>query len=178
MPHGAKELFARKHVPRCGGQVRQEVKLTAGEFDHSTVDTYLPSGDVDRQPCKFHTNRPVVRVDRGGAAEVEALSEVDAFLAEKVPRFFVFHPLGNRLDLEGLSQADDGPDEVLVSRVGEQVPYELDVDLQVPDRQILQVGEAAKAGAEVVESKAASKLGQALGERFTCFEFRPSGRSR
>ena len=35
--------------------------------------------------------------DRGGQAEVEALAEVDALSAEKVPGRFVFDALGDRL---------------------------------------------------------------------------------
>ena len=35
-------------------------------------------------------------------------------------------------------------------------------------RQLLEVGEAAEAGAEVVEGEAAADLGQAVGERLAC----------
>ena len=42
--------------------------------------------------------------------------------------------------------------------------HELHVDLQVVDRQVLQVGEAAVAGAEVVEREAAAERRQPLGQ--------------
>src|ERR1700722_3919741 len=104
-------------------------------------------------------------VDGRGHAEVEALSIVSSFLAEKVPGRLVLDAFGDGLQVEGLGQADDGPDQVLVGGVGDQIAYELDVVLEVSDRKALKVREAAEAGAKVVEGEAASQIGQALGER-------------
>src|ERR1700722_4531870 len=105
-------------------------------------------------------------VDGRGHAEVEALSIVSSFLAEKVPGRLVLDAFGDGLEVEGLGEADDGPDQVLVSGVGDQVAYELDVNLEVCDGESLEVGEAAEAGAEVVEGEGAAQVGQALCERF------------
>ena len=55
-------------------------------------------------------------------------------------------------------------DHELVGAAGGQLRDELAVDLQVVERQVLEVVEGAEAGAEVVEREAAAELAQPLGE--------------
>jgi hypothetical protein len=95
---------------------------------------------------------------------VKALRVVDTHFAQQLQRRFVLDAFSDGLQTERLGEADDGPHDVLVRRIDHQVTDELDVDLQLGDRQRLQVGEAAEPGAEVVEGQSAPELGQALRE--------------
>ena len=60
---------------------------------------------------------------------MKPLSEVDSFLAEKVPRLLVFDTLGNGLKVEGFGHADNGAYESLIGLACEQFMYEVEVDL-------------------------------------------------
>jgi hypothetical protein len=73
------------------------------------------------------------------------LGEVDADGLQNRERRFVLHTLGDRLVPEIVREADDCLDEVLVRSGSGEVTYEVDVDLQVADRQCLQVGELREA---------------------------------
>jgi hypothetical protein len=76
------------------------------------------------------------------------------------------HPrrLHDRLNLELLRDSDDRADNLLVVLIIEQIPNELDVDLQVIDREMPEACEGSVANAEVVEGKRASELAQPLCE--------------
>ena len=56
------------------------------------------------------------------------------------------------LKLQASSQADDGGDDRLVVGILLQVPHEAAVDLDMIDRELLQMGQRGVAGAEIVES--------------------------
>jgi hypothetical protein len=95
-----------------------------------------------------------------GAADVVALGIVDAELAQQDQALFVFHALGHRLQIEAAGQVDDRLHHLATGPALAQVTDELDVDLQVIDRELLEVGEPAVARAEVVESDLAAELVQ------------------
>jgi hypothetical protein len=95
----------------------------------------------------------------------KALREVDAELEQQLERLRILDTLGDRLQLEAARERDDGLDDVAAGRVGREVADELDVDLQEVERQLLEVGEAAVARAEVVERELAAEVVQVLGER-------------
>ena len=103
-------------------------------------------------------------LDRLGLADQESLRVVDAELAQQVQRGLVLDTLGDRLDAEVLGHGDDRLHDLLIGGIDREVPDELDVDLDEGDRQVLQVGERAVAGAEVVEREAAAETTQAPGE--------------
>ena len=98
------------------------------------------------------------------SAKVKALGKVDAVCPEQRQGLFVLDALRDRLETERLGQADDRGHDVAVGRIRGEVAHEVDVDLDVGERQVLEVGEAAVAGAEVVEGKTAADLAQAAGE--------------
>jgi hypothetical protein len=53
----------------------------------------------------------------------------------------------------------------LVAHVVGEVTDEVDIDLEAPDGELLQVGKTAEAGNEVVECEATSDLGESVRER-------------
>jgi hypothetical protein len=58
---------------------------------------------------------------------------------------------------------DDRADEMLVGLVVRQASDELDINLEVSRRKHTEIGQAGEAGAEVVQRKPASDLGEAYG---------------
>ena len=91
---------------------------------------------------------------------MEALGEVDAVVAQQGQGLRVLDALGDRLVAESAARPTIALTTMLVGASVTQVADELDVDLQVVRREPLQVGEAAEAGAEVVEGQAAADLGE------------------
>ena len=71
--------------------------------------------------------------------------------------------LGDRLLAESLGDADDGLDHELVDLAVGGVLDELAVDLDVVERQVLEVVEGAEPGAEVVQREPAAVVAQAAG---------------
>ncbi|HWK18517.1 MAG TPA: hypothetical protein VNR66_13780, partial [Solirubrobacteraceae bacterium] len=67
---------------------------------------------------------------------------------------------------EALGEVDDRRDEVPAGGFGGEVADELDVDLEVSDGESLEIGEAAEAGAEVIERDRAAECVQPAGEPF------------
>src|SRR6202043_3539973 len=59
-------------------------------------------------------------------------------------------------------QAHDRLDQDLVSWIGSEVSHEIDVDLQIGNGYRLQVGEAAKPGAEVIEGELTAEPSQPM----------------
>ena len=85
-------------------------------------------------------------VEGCGTSDVVALGEVDPVRAQELQRFSVLNAFGDRFLTEALGEIDYRFDQVLVCRVVLEVVHELDVDLEVPDRKLLEVGETAEAG--------------------------------
>src|SRR3954469_6844686 len=94
-------------------------------------------------------------------AEVEALGVVDAHAPQQRRRLAVADVLGHRALAEPARDVDDRLDDELVGPVDGRVADELAVDLQVVERQVLEVVERAEARTEVVEGEAAAEVGQA-----------------
>src|SRR5689334_17336291 len=103
--------------------------------------------------------------NRAGPPDVEALGVIDAVLLEEPDRLVVGYRFGDGLDPEALGDADDRLDHVLVDLAAREVLDEFAVELEVMDRQVLEVVEGAEPGAEVVEGQATTEGGHALGER-------------
>src|SRR5581483_5009525 len=101
---------------------------------------------------------------RRRAAEQVPLPVVDADLAHERHRLAVLDPLGDRLLTECAREAHDRLDDRATGRVARRVADELTVDLQVLNREPLQVREAAVAGAEVVERECAADRRESLEE--------------
>ena len=93
-----------------------------------------------------------------------ALGEVDAAAAEEQLRLVILDALGDRLLVEAVRERDQRLDHELVGAVAEAVGDELAVDLEVVEGDVLEVEEAAEAGAEVIEREAATELLEPLGE--------------
>lgn len=74
----------------------------------------------------------------------------------------VLNAFGDRLDVELLRDSDHCPDDLLVVPVVEQIPDELDIDLEEVDGQVPEVREASVADAEVVQGEGASEFAQSL----------------
>src|SRR5215217_7923717 len=97
-------------------------------------------------------------------ADVVALRVVHAEPGQQLERLLVADHLRHRALAEPARDVDDGLDHELVRAVVEARAHELAVDLEVVERQVLEVVEAREGGAEVVEREAAAELVEAGGE--------------
>src|SRR3954454_7768037 len=97
------------------------------------------------------------------ASEV-TLGEVDSVATEQTERCVVAHELRDGLLSEPVRDLDDRFHGQLVRLRRGQLADEVAVDLQIVERQVLQVVERAEASAEVVECECAAELAEALGE--------------
>src|SRR3954454_4757902 len=88
---------------------------------------------------------------RPGPADVVALRAIDAEPAQELERRGVLDILGDRLLAQAPLEAHDRPHGHLVGGTRQQGRDELAVDLDDVDCQVLEVGEGAEAGAEVVQ---------------------------
>src|SRR4051812_15180907 len=100
----------------------------------------------------------------GGAPEVVALCLVDAELAQQRHGLGVPGLLGHRALAHAARDLHERLDDDAVAGVAGAVAHELAIDLQVVEREVLEVVEGAEAGAEVVEREAAPELGEPRGE--------------
>src|SRR4051812_49414098 len=91
--------------------------------------------------------------DRAGAADEVSLHEVDADPAQDLQGLLVLDTLGDGLQVEGVGQRDDPTDQRVVARVARQVADERHVDLQVPDREVLEVGQRRVPGPKSSSAK-------------------------
>ena len=94
--------------------------------------------------------------ERDGSADVVALGVVDAESCDHALGLVVGDELGDRFFAEASGDPDDGLDHELVDLSAGGVLDELAVDLDVVERQVLEVVEGAEAGAEVVQREAAA----------------------
>src|SRR4051794_15520882 len=102
--------------------------------------------------------------ERGGAPEVIALRLVDAELAQERDRLRIAGLLGHRALAHAARDLHERLDDDAVAGVAGAVAHELAVDLEVVEREVLEVVERAEAGAEVVQGEAAAELGEPPGE--------------
>jgi hypothetical protein len=65
------------------------------------------------------------------------LAEVDSGGPHSLKGGFIFDSFCHGANVERLSEADDGVHDVAVGLVGRQIPDELDVDLELGDRELL-----------------------------------------
>src|ERR1700727_1329103 len=86
-------------------------------------------------------------VKRSRSCDVVTLGVVDPELSQEHERLCVLDPLTDRLQGECPGERDDGLDDVAAGRVAREVADELDIDLQIVDRESLEKGEAAVTGA-------------------------------
>ena len=100
----------------------------------------------------------VQRRHRRRVADEETLAVVDAEVAHDLERGLVLDPLGDGDEVERAGEVHDRLDHRARAAVARHVAHELPVDLDDAERQVLEVGEAAVAGAEVVEGQAAAEL--------------------
>src|SRR4051794_23735371 len=95
---------------------------------------------------------------RGRATRVVALREVDAEPAEHPQRRLVAHELRDGALAEAVRDLDYRLDGQLVGLGRRDLADEIAVDLQVVERQVLEVIERSETGAEVVECERAAQL--------------------
>ena len=83
-----------------------------------------------------------------------------------MPLAFGFHSLGNDVEAQSLAQRNDRLADCSIVRVRQDVGDEGAVDLDLVERQTLQVGQRRIAGAEIVERESDAKAaqGQHLGD--------------
>src|ERR1700761_4304562 len=98
--------------------------------------------------------------DWAGPAEVEPLTEVDAGGPHAFERGVIFDSFGHGANVERPSEADDRLDHVAIGLVRRQIPNELDVDLELSNRQLLEVDEAPESGAEVIDGQSTTQTRQ------------------
>ena len=95
-----------------------------------------------RSTCSCRPGRGAARsrdglVEWSRSGDVVALGQVDAEPAEQFEGLGVFDALGDGLQLEAACERDDGLNDVGAGRVGREVANELDVDLEVVERECL-----------------------------------------
>jgi len=83
-----------------------------------------------------------------------ALPGVAADLEQVVELLFGLHAFRDRCELELLRQRHHGADERGVGAIGADIAHERLVDLELVDREAVQIGERRVAGAEVVHRDA------------------------
>src|SRR6185437_2101807 len=93
-----------------------------------------------------------------------ALGEVDAQAGQHLDDLGVLGKLGDGLLAGEVADLIDGADHLPVDRVAQDLAHEAAVDLEVVDREVLQVPERGEAGAEVIERELAAELLQRLDE--------------
>src|SRR5665647_3910533 len=99
-------------------------------------------------------NRRGVLADRQGFAEEIALHHVAAFVGEEAELLLGFHALGDDRHLQAMAEPDDGPDDRGRLRVAAEIDDEGAVDLDLVERESLQIGERRIAAAEIVHGNA------------------------
>ena len=175
-PHAVMAAVGLGAVDRPGGGDRSQHELGAAVDEHAR---HIPAGkgverlgdDGDRVlagarrgPRLALASRRGAR-ERRGATEQISLGQVHAHLLEQQQRGLVLDALGDRRLVELAGEADDPAHHAAVGLVGGELPDELDIDLEVVGREVLEVAEAAEAGAEVVERHATAQLAHPLGKR-------------
>ena len=93
-----------------------------------------------------------------------ALRKVDAEGAKQVQGGLVLDELGDGLLAELVGDLDERGDDHLIQPAADEAADELTVDLEIVEGQVLEVGEGAVAGAEVVEGERASQSFEVFGE--------------
>jgi len=130
---------------------------------------------ADTKKVTSQSDVPFLRSDFGGdvgvaaaqprllerrRAEEVTLEEADAFVAQDRRLLFLLDPFGDDRQVEALGQADEVAQEDLVLGVGREVAHERAVDLDSVDRELLQMTQRGKPGAEIVECHAAAEIAQ------------------
>ena len=105
------------------------------------------------------------RVRGERAAQVVALGEVAAQRGEALERQLVLDALGDHLQPEVVAEVDRRAHDDQVALVLQHRRDERAVDLELVDRQALEVGKRRVAGAEVVDREAHAELGEAPDDR-------------
>src|SRR5688572_19313057 len=95
---------------------------------------------------------------RHRAAEQISLHEVAAMLAEEVELLAPFHLLGNHLESEIVCEREQRADDRAAAFVVRQWFHERSADLQAVQREVLKMGDAGVARAEVVEPEVHAQL--------------------
>lgn len=103
---------------------------------------------------------------------MEALHEVDAHLRRGFERARVFHLLGDHLEVERARELDHRRHHRLVDRVDAEIADERAVDLQIVERQVLQVAERGQAAPEIVERELAAHAVQHADEALRMLDVR------
>ena len=111
-------------------------------------------------PVATASARTSSRFERLG--DVEALRLVASEVAEPIERVAILDALGDDPETEVLPELDSRPDDREVLDAVEHVGDERAVDLDLLDRQPLQVGERGESRPEVVDRETHPDLGQAV----------------
>src|SRR3954465_14450232 len=115
-----------------------------------------------RDPVRFHPPREVVGRHRPGV--VEALRDVTAQILQSGHVPGPFYPFRTNGQPEVGPEVDGAPDEYRVVVVAGHVEDERPIDLQLVDRQPLEVGHGRISGTEVVDGQPDTEVAQ-VGQR-------------
>src|SRR4051794_25698344 len=108
--------------------------------------TRVPSWSCEAPPWP---NLRVTRLfDRRRRAQVKSLGVIDAQLGHQGERALVVHPLAHRLAPQRPCHPDDRADDLAIDPARCQTTDEVAVDLDVVDRQVLEIEERPEAGPE------------------------------
>src|SRR3954447_5741975 len=105
-----------------------------------------------------------MNLERMRLTERVALCIVDPDMLEFLEDRLVFHPFSDRLEPHDVTDAIDCFDHRLIDNIGRQSSDEAAVDLQIVDRQALEIAERRQSGAEVVQRETATESFQGVDE--------------
>lgn len=87
-----------------------------------------------------------------GSLHTETLCVIHASGAQLGDDGVVLDELGDALQAQGMADVCDCPDHGRIHRFVQHVAHEGAIDLQIVDRQVLEVGERRQAAAKIVQS--------------------------
>src|SRR5438552_8553500 len=144
-------LSARDGEPSDASVSRRAPRSRSSEADVAFVRHYAESGTVG------HDERP-----RSG--NTETLRVVDADHLQDGKCFYAFYALRNRRDAHYSADLIDCLDHCAIDRIARNIADKHAVNLQMVDRQMLQVAERRHPAAEIVQGKAAAEHLQLVDE--------------
>jgi hypothetical protein len=130
-----------------------DIGLTAS-LSRARAQSFMPSNPWRRRHVHFGK--------RSGFADVVALGEVHAVPSQQVHRCGVPDKFSNRLLSKANGHLHDRFNDLLIVSVPGEIADELAVDLEVVERQMLEIMERAEARSEIVQGEGAPQAGKLL----------------
>lgn len=130
--HDMHQFYLQKCFLFGGRQGAASISTTVRLTDLSNV---LYAADIAVQPVSFYL------IERAGLADVITLRIIDADHPDMVECFACLDVLGDGLDIHDAAYLVDGGDHGATDLVVADILYDAAIDLQIIDRQVLQIGE-------------------------------------